>query len=45
MNGVEEIKNHPWFVNDAWTWDTLRESIALVVFINNYIVDIILLFF
>lgn len=25
-NGVEEIKNHPFFKNDQWNWDNIRES-------------------
>ncbi|XP_015271898.1 PREDICTED: rho-associated protein kinase 2 [Gekko japonicus] len=30
-NGVEEIKNHPFFKNDQWNWDTIRETAAPVV--------------
>ncbi|XP_072313709.1 rho-associated protein kinase 2 isoform X2 [Eucyclogobius newberryi] len=30
-NGVEEIKRHPFFKNDAWTFDTMREAVAPVV--------------
>lgn len=30
-NGVDEIKNHPFFKNDQWTFDTLRESVPPVV--------------
>lgn len=25
-NGVEEIKQHPFFKNDQWTFDTIRDS-------------------
>ena len=25
-NGVEEIKQHPFFKNDQWNWDNIRES-------------------
>lgn len=25
-NGVEEIKRHPFFKNDLWTFDTIRDS-------------------
>ena len=25
-NGVDEIKRHPFFKNDQWTWDNIRES-------------------
>ncbi|KAM9355405.1 rho-associated protein kinase 2-like [Pholidichthys leucotaenia] len=30
-NGVEEIKRHPFFKNDQWTFDTLRDTVAPVV--------------
>ncbi|XP_026864017.2 rho-associated protein kinase 2 isoform X3 [Electrophorus electricus] len=30
-NGVEEIKRHPFFKNDQWTFDTIRETSAPVV--------------
>jgi len=30
-NGVDEIKNHPFFKNDQWTFDNLRECIPPVV--------------
>uniref|UniRef100_A0A8C8ELI9 non-specific serine/threonine protein kinase n=1 Tax=Oncorhynchus tshawytscha TaxID=74940 RepID=A0A8C8ELI9_ONCTS len=30
-NGVEEIKRHPFFTNDQWTFDTIRETVAPVV--------------
>lgn len=30
-NNVEEIKKHPFFVNDQWTFDNLRESAPPVV--------------
>nr|XP_046147107.1 rho-associated protein kinase 2-like isoform X3 [Oncorhynchus gorbuscha] len=30
-NGVEEIKRHPFFMNDQWTFDTIRETVAPVV--------------
>uniref|UniRef100_A0A8C7P846 non-specific serine/threonine protein kinase n=1 Tax=Oncorhynchus mykiss TaxID=8022 RepID=A0A8C7P846_ONCMY len=30
-NGVEEIKRHPFFTNDQWTFDTIQETVAPVV--------------
>ncbi|MFT7813340.1 rho-associated protein kinase 2 isoform X2 [Arapaima gigas] len=30
-NGVEEIKRHPFFQNDQWTFDTIRDTAAPVV--------------
>lgn len=30
-NNVEEIKQHPFFINDQWTFDNLRESAPPVV--------------
>uniref|UniRef100_A0A8C8DU79 Rho-associated protein kinase 2 n=1 Tax=Oryzias sinensis TaxID=183150 RepID=A0A8C8DU79_9TELE len=30
-NGVEEIKQHPFFKNDQWTFDNIRETVAPVV--------------
>ena len=30
-NGIEDIKRHPFFENDQWTWDNLRESVPPVV--------------
>ncbi|XP_057329062.1 rho-associated protein kinase 1 isoform X1 [Microplitis mediator] len=30
-NGVEEIKKHPFFKNDQWTFDNLRECVPPVV--------------
>ncbi|RVE56971.1 hypothetical protein OJAV_G00211560 [Oryzias javanicus] len=30
-NGVEEIKRHPFFKNDQWTFDNVRETVAPVV--------------
>ncbi|KAM4042036.1 rho-associated protein kinase 2 isoform 3-T3 [Anomaloglossus baeobatrachus] len=30
-NGIEEIKQHPFFKNDQWTWDNIRETAAPVV--------------
>lgn len=30
-NGVEEMKSHPFFHNDQWTFDNLRESVPPVV--------------
>uniref|UniRef100_A0A674NB96 non-specific serine/threonine protein kinase n=1 Tax=Takifugu rubripes TaxID=31033 RepID=A0A674NB96_TAKRU len=30
-NGVEEIKQHPFFKNDQWTFDTIRGTVAPVV--------------
>ncbi|KAF2362380.1 Rho binding domain [Trinorchestia longiramus] len=29
-NGVDEIKRHPFFVNDTWTMDTIRQTIPPV---------------
>uniref|UniRef100_A0A8C1QHC0 Rho-associated protein kinase 2 n=1 Tax=Cyprinus carpio TaxID=7962 RepID=A0A8C1QHC0_CYPCA len=30
-NGIEEIKRHPFFKNDQWTFSTIRETAAPVV--------------
>ncbi|KAG8445650.1 hypothetical protein GDO86_010436 [Hymenochirus boettgeri] len=30
-NGIEEIKQHPFFKNDQWNWDNIRETVAPVV--------------
>nr|KAG5694204.1 hypothetical protein BaRGS_027180 [Batillaria attramentaria] len=30
-NGVEEIKRHPFFRNDAWQWNNIRETVPPVV--------------
>ncbi|KAK2508619.1 hypothetical protein MC885_000604 [Smutsia gigantea] len=30
-NGVEEIKQHFFFKNDLWAWETLRDTVAPVV--------------
>lgn len=30
-SGIEDIKRHPFFENDQWTWDNLRESVPPVV--------------
>ncbi|XP_053314729.1 rho-associated protein kinase 2 isoform X2 [Spea bombifrons] len=30
-NGIGEIKQHPFFKNDQWTWDSIRETAAPVV--------------
>uniref|UniRef100_A0A7M4EH50 non-specific serine/threonine protein kinase n=1 Tax=Crocodylus porosus TaxID=8502 RepID=A0A7M4EH50_CROPO len=30
-NGVEEIKQHPFFESDQWNWDNIRETAAPVV--------------
>uniref|UniRef100_A0A8C7WI74 Rho-associated protein kinase 1 n=1 Tax=Oncorhynchus mykiss TaxID=8022 RepID=A0A8C7WI74_ONCMY len=30
-NGVDEIKRHPFFKNDQWTWENIRETAAPVV--------------
>ncbi|XP_075925041.1 rho-associated protein kinase 2-like isoform X1 [Petromyzon marinus] len=29
--GVDEIKRHPFFRNDQWTWQNIRETVAPVV--------------
>uniref|UniRef100_A0A674N2D5 Rho-associated protein kinase 1 n=1 Tax=Takifugu rubripes TaxID=31033 RepID=A0A674N2D5_TAKRU len=30
-NGVDEIKRHPFFKNDQWTWENIRDTAAPVV--------------
>uniref|UniRef100_UPI00358F60F5 rho-associated protein kinase 2-like isoform X3 n=1 Tax=Myxine glutinosa TaxID=7769 RepID=UPI00358F60F5 len=30
-NGVKEVKSHPFFKNDQWTWENIRESSAPVI--------------
>ncbi|XP_071766942.1 rho-associated protein kinase 1 isoform X2 [Centroberyx gerrardi] len=30
-NGVDEIKRHPFFKNDQWAWENIRETAAPVV--------------
>lgn len=30
-SGIDDIKHHPFFENDQWTWDNLRESVPPVV--------------
>ncbi|XP_062850624.1 rho-associated protein kinase 1 isoform X2 [Trichomycterus rosablanca] len=30
-NGVDEIKRHPFFKNDQWTWESIRNAAAPVV--------------
>ncbi|XP_075717216.1 rho-associated protein kinase 2 [Rhinoderma darwinii] len=30
-NGIEEIKQHPFFKNDQWSWESIRETAAPVV--------------
>jgi len=30
QNGISEILEHPFFVNDQWTWATIRQSTAAV---------------
>ncbi|XP_039184525.1 rho-associated protein kinase 1 isoform X3 [Crotalus tigris] len=30
-NGMEEIKRHPFFKNDQWSWENLRDTVAPVV--------------
>ncbi|CAG5126387.1 unnamed protein product, partial [Candidula unifasciata] len=30
-NGVEEIKRHPFFRNDTWTWENIRQTVPPVV--------------
>ncbi|CAH1253530.1 ROCK2 [Branchiostoma lanceolatum] len=30
-NGVEEIRRHPFFQNDQWTWETIRDTVPPVV--------------
>ncbi|CAL1536686.1 unnamed protein product [Lymnaea stagnalis] len=29
--GVDEIKNHPFFKNDTWTWENIRQTVPPVV--------------
>jgi hypothetical protein len=28
-NGVDEIMAHPFFRNDQWNWDTIRQSTTI----------------
>ena len=40
QNGISEILAHPFFVNDQWTWETIRQSMACyycVTVFNVYI--------
>ena len=30
-NGADEVKSHPWFRNDNWTWDNIRQHLPPVV--------------
>nr|KAI8754220.1 rho-associated protein kinase 2-like [Biomphalaria glabrata] len=30
-NGVNEIKKHPFFKNDSWTWENIRQTVPPVV--------------
>ncbi|MEE6476822.1 hypothetical protein FKM82_011230 [Ascaphus truei] len=30
-NGIEEIKQHPFFKNDQWNWESIRDTAAPVV--------------
>ncbi|KAH9491701.1 Rho-associated protein kinase 2 [Bulinus truncatus] len=30
-NGVDEIKRHPFFRNDTWTWENIRQTVPPVV--------------
>jgi Rho-associated protein kinase 2 len=30
-NGVNEIRNHAFFVNDQWTWETIRQTVPPVI--------------
>ncbi|XP_030068754.1 rho-associated protein kinase 1 isoform X1 [Microcaecilia unicolor] len=30
-NGIEEIKRHPFFKNEQWEWENLRDTVAPVV--------------
>ncbi|XP_059146890.1 rho-associated protein kinase 1-like isoform X3 [Physella acuta] len=30
-NGVDEIKRHPFFKNDTWTWENIRQTVPPVV--------------
>jgi Rho-associated protein kinase 1 len=30
-NGSEDIKNHPFFKDDSWTWQNIRQTVAPVV--------------
>jgi hypothetical protein len=29
--GVHEVKQHPFFVNDVWTWDNIRSMVGYVI--------------
>ena len=31
LNGVEEVKRHPFFENDHWTWENIRSTVAHVI--------------
>uniref|UniRef100_A0A1X7V8G1 non-specific serine/threonine protein kinase n=1 Tax=Amphimedon queenslandica TaxID=400682 RepID=A0A1X7V8G1_AMPQE len=31
LNGVEEVKAHPFFVTDQWNWENIRSTVAYVV--------------
>lgn len=35
-NGVEEIKSHPFFKNDQWNWDNIRDSKYPFLFEKTY---------
>ena len=31
LNGVQEVKAHPFFVTDQWNWDNIRSTVAYVI--------------
>lgn len=43
-NGVDEIKRHPFFKNDQWTWENIRDSrnpffsIIFVIFLRSRLI-------
>jgi len=43
-NGVDEIKRHPFFKNDQWTWDNVRDSKAMFCCLS-YFIPLFKLFF
>lgn len=35
-NGIGEIKEHPFFQNDQWTFDNLRDCKILIIYFNSF---------